>query len=402
LKTGLYLSLFHPFSLSIPLAIFALMFPDQKITRVAFSVTNCICHDQRVLRTAGTVSSLNCEVTIVGRKSGDCGSSDEMPFKIKRFRMLFKKGFLFYKFFNLRLFFYLLFHNYDILVANDLDTLFPNFIVSKLKGLILVYDSHEYFTGVPEIQNRPFVKWVWKTIERMIFPKLKYVMTVSDSIALQYQNEYGIRPLTVRNCSRKTDGIVAYSRENLGVPEEHLLLILQGRGINIDRGAEELIEAVYDTENITLLIVGSGDVLQTLQDKVEEWDANDRIKFIPSVPWPELVKYTKAADVGMSLDKDTNVNYRFSLPNKLFDYIAAGIPVIASNLPEVHKIVSENKCGLIINEVDPERIRSAIRDLRDNSERLAELKKNATIASMNLNWEVEEIKVIGLFKNLIQ
>jgi glycosyltransferase involved in cell wall biosynthesis len=402
LKTGLYLSLFHPFSLSIPLAIFALMFPDQKITRVAFSVTNCICHDQRVLRTAGTVSSLNCEVTIVGRKSGDCGSSDEMPFKIKRFRMLFKKGFLFYKFFNLRLFFYLLFHNYDILVANDLDTLFPNFIVSKLKGLILVYDSHEYFTGVPEIQNRPFVKWVWKTIERMIFPKLKYVMTVSYSIALQYQNEYGIRPLTVRNCSRKTDEIVAYSRENLGVPEEHLLLILQGRGINIDRGAEELIEAVYDTENITLLIVGSGDVLQTLQDKVEEWDANDRIKFIPSVPWPELVKYTKAADVGMSLDKDTNVNYRFSLPNKLFDYIAAGIPVIASNLPEVHKIVSENKCGLIINEVDPERIRSAIRDLRDNSERLAELKKNATIASMNLNWEVEEIKVIGLFKNLIQ
>ena len=136
-------------------------------TRVAFSVTNCICHDQRVLKIAETVSSLDCEITIIGRKSGDCCDTDKIPFNTKRFKMFFKRGFFFYKCFNIRLFLYLLFHKYDLLVSNDLDTLLPNFLVSRLKHLPLIYDSHEYFTGVPEIQNRTFVKWVWKSIEKI-------------------------------------------------------------------------------------------------------------------------------------------------------------------------------------------------------------------------------------------
>lgn len=370
-------------------------------TRVAFSVTNCICHDQRVMKMAETVSRLECEITIIGRKSGDCFDTDKMTFKTKRFKMLFKRGFFFYKFFNIRLFFYLFFHKYDLLVSNDLDTLLPNFLVSKLKQLPLVYDSHEYFTGVPEIQKRPFVKWVWKTIEKIIFPKLKYLMTVSESIAMQYQSEYGIRPVTVRNCSVKTDGISAYSRREMGIPDENLLLILQGTGINIDRGAEELIDAVYNTERTSLLIVGSGDVLHILRNKVNEWNMNDRIKFIPKVPREELVRYTKAADIGMSLDKDSNLNYRFSLPNKLFDYIAAGIPVIVSDLTEIRKIVTEYKCGEIISQVDSDYIRSAIRELRDDNEKLSELKKNAEVASASLNWETEGRKVTEFYKKIL-
>ncbi len=103
--------------------------------RVAFSVTNCICFDQRVRKIAETISNLNCDIILIGRKSGDCCEKDKIPFRTVRFRMLFKKGFLFYKFYNLRLFFWILFHKYDILVANDLDTLLPNFLVSKIKGL---------------------------------------------------------------------------------------------------------------------------------------------------------------------------------------------------------------------------------------------------------------------------
>ena len=122
--------------------------------------------------------------------------------------MIFKRGFLFYKFFNIRLFFYLLLHKADLLVSNDLDTLLPNFLISKIKNLPLVYDSHEYFTGVPEIQNRPFVKWVWKSLEKSIFQRLKYVITVSEPIASLYENLYSVKPVVIRNLAKKSDHLI--------------------------------------------------------------------------------------------------------------------------------------------------------------------------------------------------
>ena len=289
--------------------------------KVIFSVTNCICHDQRVLKMAGTVNKLNCEITIVGRSGGICCKNDSIPFKIRRFKMLFKKGFLFYKFFNLRLFFFLLFNKCDLLVSNDLDTLLPNFVVAKLKRLPLVYDSHEFFTEVPELQNRPFVKWVWNSIEKMIFPHLKYVITVSDSIADSYERLYRVKPVVVRNVSKKAEHIAAFTRKELGLDNKDFLLIIQGTGININRGAEELIDAVSITEGIILLIVGTGDVLSQLKEQVKKSGIERKVLFIPPVSWENLIRYTKMADAGLCLDKNTNLNYRYSLPNKLFNYI---------------------------------------------------------------------------------
>ena len=370
-------------------------------TRVAFSVTNCICHDQRVLKIAETVSSLDCEITIIGRKSGDCCDTDKIPFNTKRFKMFFKRGFFFYKCFNIRLFLYLLFHKYDLLVSNDLDTLLPNFLVSRLKHLPLIYDSHEYFTGVPEIQNRTFVKWVWKSIEKMIFPRLKYVITVSEPIASLYEKEYLVKPLVIRNFSKKADQITPFNRDELGVAADDLLIIIQGAGINIDKGAEELIDAVNISDRVSLLVVGAGDVVPELKQHVEELNIGQRVKFIPSVPWETLIKYTKSADVGMCIEKDTNLNYRYSLPNKLFDYITAGIPVIASDLPEIKNIILKNSCGIIIPAVTPEEISKAIIILRDNKTLLSELEKNSVIASESLNWENECKKVEELYSLIL-
>jgi glycosyltransferase involved in cell wall biosynthesis len=369
--------------------------------KVAFSVTNCICHDQRVLKMAGLVSNLECDITIIGRKKKECRKSESVSFRTRRFRMIFKRGFLFYMFFNIRLFFFLAFNKFDLLVSNDLDTLLPCFLISKLRKLPLVYDSHEYFTGVPEIQNRPFVKSVWKRIERSVFPSLKYVMTVSDSIAVQYEHEYGLRPVTVRNCSMRTGDITPYTHEELGINQGNLLLILQGTGINIDRGGEELIDAVNITENVSLLVVGSGDQLEYLDRKVITLGLKERIRFIPTCPWLNLMKYTRSADAGLSLDKDSNLNYKFSLPNKLFDYISAGIPVIASHLTEISGILSEFNCGIVIPEVTPEEISKAIIALRDNRALLSDLKRNATTASESLNWETESIKVKKLYQLIL-
>jgi glycosyltransferase involved in cell wall biosynthesis len=374
---------------------------DSKNTRVAFSVTNCICYDQRVLKIAETVSKLGCDITLIGRKSGDCCNSDKVPFRTCRFRMIFKRGFLFYAFFNTRLLGFLLLNRYDLLVSNDLDTLLPNYLVSKLKHLPLIYDSHEYFTGVPEIQARPLVRWVWKRIEKSVFPCLEHVMTVSDSIAGLYESEYGLKPLTVRNCSIKTEQIIPFSREQLEINPDHLLLILQGTGINVDRGGEELIDAVSLTAKVSLLVIGSGDQFGFLMEKVTQMGLTGRIKFIKKLAWKELMRYTRSADAGLSLDKNSNLNYNYSLPNKLFDYISAGIPVIATDLPEIAKIVHEYDCGILISEPSPEKISKAIIKLRDNRDLLAELKHNATVASETANWENESLKVIELYISVI-
>ncbi len=350
---------------------------------------------------AETVSKLGCDIIIIGRKKGACCESDSVPFKTKRFRMIFKRGFLFYKCFNIRLFIYLLFHKFDLLVANDLDTLLPNFLVSKLKHIPLVYDSHEYFTGVPELNGRPFVKWVWKAIERSIFPRLKNVMTVSDPIASLYEKMYHVKVQVVRNLSRNADDIIPYTRHELGVSKDDLLMVLQGTGINIDKGAEELIEAVSISTGVFLLIVGSGDVVPLLKEQVIKMKLENRVKFVSSVPWEELMRYTKAADVGMCIEKDTNLNYRFSLPNKLFDYISAGIPVIASDLPEIGRIINEYGCGILLSKVTPGNLSEVFSVLKNRPEKLAQFRRNASKASELLNWHIESKKVVELYKKVL-
>jgi glycosyltransferase involved in cell wall biosynthesis len=371
------------------------------MTKVAFTVTNCICFDQRVLKMAECLRRLNCVITIAGRKLGDCCNSGSVPYKTKRFRMLFKKGFLFYSSINMRLFFYLLFHKFDLIVANDLDTLLPGLIVSKLKKVNLVYDSHEYFTGLPEIQNRRLVKYIWTTIERIAFPHLKNVITVSEPIALLYEKTYGLRPVVIRNLSKNTDDISPFQRSDLGVALNDILLVMQGTGINVDKGAEELIYAISQTEGISLLVIGRGDVLSGIKNKVVELKITEKVKFIPAVTWETLMKYTKTADIGMCLEKDTNLSYRYSLPNKLFDYIAAGIPVIASDLPETRKIINDNNCGIIIDMVTPSDIREALNEIKMNPHKLAEYKINSVIAARSLNWETESKKVEAFYRKII-
>jgi glycosyltransferase involved in cell wall biosynthesis len=316
--------------------------------------------------------------------------------------MIFKRGFLFYKFFNIRLLFSLLFNKYNLLVANDLDTLLPNYLVSKIRKIPLVYDSHEYFTGVPEIQKRPFVKWVWTTIERSVFPHLRNVLTVSDSIAEKYAGQYGIKPVTIRNCSDPSEGIKNFTHEEMGIDRGNLIVVLQGTGINADRGGEELIEAIGLTDGVTLLIIGSGDLLPLLKVKVSALNISDKVKFIPTLPWNEMMRYTKSADAGLSLDRDTNLNYSFSLPNKLFDYISAGIPVIAGNLQEVRKIIEENECGIIIPDISPTEISKAIIRLRDDRLLLNKLKQNAVKGSEKLSWERESEKVRTLYRSVLK
>ena len=204
--------------------------------KVIVSVINDLVTDQRVKKVCETLESMNLEVILVGRRLSDSPRMDERSYKVHRMKLIFTKGPLFYAEFNIRLTLFLLFNKVDILVSNDLDTLLSNYLISKLKNVPLVYDTHEYFTGVPELDNRKYIKKVWKYIEGRIFPNLEDIITVNDSIAKLYEDQYGIELSVVRNIPRKPKVLIKKSREELALPSDKNIIILQGSGINIDRG----------------------------------------------------------------------------------------------------------------------------------------------------------------------
>jgi len=365
--------------------------------KVIISVINDLVTDQRVDKTARALLDLGFEVVMVGRQKHDSMRMPEKPYETHRMRLLWEKGPLFYAEYNTRLFFYLLANRSDLLVSNDLDTLLPNFLVSRFFRIPLVYDSHEYFTETPELVGRPRVQGIWKQIEKWIVPKLRDCITVNHSIAGLFRNLYGVDFQVVRNIpARKNyDGIL--SRKELGLPDDKKIVLMQGAGINIQRGAEEAVEAMRYTEGIVLVIVGGGDVMPLLKNQVIESGLEEKVKFIPKQIPEKLYSYTANADLGLAIDKDTNINYRFSLPNKLFDYIHAGIPVLVSPLPEIKHIVDQYQVGDFIESHDPQHIASKMSEMLSDESRIAIWKQNLEAAAGELNWETEKQVLVKIF-----
>ena len=146
------------------------------------SVINDLVTDQRVNKSCLALQKAGYVVLLVGRKQRKSPPMDERSYATHRMKLLFEKGPLFYAEYNIRLFFFLLFHRANLLLSNDLDTVLPNYFISRLKGSKMVFDSHEYFTETPELVNRPKVQRVWKRIEGFVVPKLDEMITVCDSI----------------------------------------------------------------------------------------------------------------------------------------------------------------------------------------------------------------------------
>lgn len=369
--------------------------------RVIVSVINDLVTDQRVNKVCETLLLMNCNVLLVGRKMRRSPKLDDRNYTMHRMNLLFEKGPLFYVEFNFRLFLLLIFRKADLLISNDLDTLLPNYLVSKIKKEPLVYDSHEYFTEVPELVNRKHIQAIWKFIERKLFPKLTDVITVNDSIADLFEKDYGIRPFVVRNIPRRASNIKKVSRQSLGLPEDKQLLILQGSGINVHRGAEELVEAMQFVNEAVLLFVGGGDVIDVLKDMVNELKINKKVIFIQRMPYKQLMEYTTVADLGLTLDKSTNLNYKYSLPNKLFDYIQCGVPVLSSPLPEIEKIIMEYDVGDFIPDHNPENIALKINQILSNQQLMSKWKKNCKFAAEKLVWENEELVLKNVYSKYV-
>jgi glycosyltransferase involved in cell wall biosynthesis len=168
------------------------------------------------------------------------------------------------------------------------------------------------------------------------------------------------------------------------------MLIIQGSGLNIERGIEEAVTAMAQIPRAVLFLVGDGDVIPSIQKLVAQLQLQDQVRFIGRVPYNELLKYTAAADLGLALDKPLSLNYALALPNKVFDYIQAGTPIIASSLIEIETLIHEHNCGVVLPEVTPQMIAEEINALIDQPQRRSEYRKNCQQAALLENWDTDK------------
>jgi glycosyltransferase involved in cell wall biosynthesis len=329
------------------------------------------------------------DVLLVGRKKKDSMEPDPRPYRIKRMKLLFEKGVPFYAEYQFRLFLLLLFKRKDLLFSNDLDTLLPAWLASGFNPSKIIYDSHEIFCEVPELMHTPAKKRLWERIERYIVPKLKYCITVNKSIAGWFEERYKVPFQVVRNIGNPPAVTEIKSRSALGLPEDKKIVLIQGAGINIDRGAEETVEAMQYLENTLLLIIGGGDVIDILKERVKNRGFGEKVRFIDKMPAGELFHYTCNSDLGLTIDKNNNINYRFSLPNKVFDFINAGVPILASPLPEIKQVIDTYNIGDFISSHEPKHIADKIAEMLSSPD-YNKWKENTKKAKAENNWLLEK------------
>jgi glycosyltransferase involved in cell wall biosynthesis len=377
------------------------------------SVTNDLTTDQRVDRTCVALAGAGYDVLLVGRRLRNSKTLLPRTYSMHRFRLLFDSGPLFYAEYNITLFFFLLFRRYDLIVSNDLDTLPANYLANMVKHPFSrtphpasgiphpasrsrhLHDCHEYFRGVPELVGRKRVTACWKWIEDRIFPKLKAVVAVNQSVAELYTAEYGNDITVVRNVPFRKSLSGAMDRALLGIRPDQKVIFYQG-AVNVDRGLEEAILAMrFLQSDAVLVIAGTGDIFGSLVKLVSENGLNDRVRLPGQIPFQELHAYTLMADIGLSIEKDVGINYHFCLPNKFLDYIQANVPVLVSPFPEMKAIVDEYHIGEYIENHDPAQLAATMDAMLNDPGKLALYRKNLLGAAGELCWEKEEAGLLG-------
>ena len=358
---------------------------------IFFTVTTDLTYDQRMIRICTSLANAGYDVTLVGRKMNASLSLSPQPFKQKRLFCFFEIGKLFYAEYNIRLFFYLLIKKMDCIGAIDLDTILPCYFISKFKKVKRVYDAHELFCEMKEIATRPSIYKIWKKIERYTVPKFTQGYTVNQPIADEFKKMYGVNYEVIRN--------IALLRE-INIKEKEEKLILYQGAVNEGRSFETLIPAMKYVD-CKLIICGDGNFMQQAQQLVLKNGLQDKVIFKGKVKPDELRAITQQAYIGVTLFDDRGLSNYYSLANRFFDYLHAGIPQLCVNYPVYKEINDKYHIAALTDDISEKKIASLLNNLLANEVEYNMLQQNCLKAREELNWQEEEKKLFQFYKNLL-
>ncbi len=356
--------------------------------RIVVAVTNDIVTDQRVARTCDALVEDGHSVMLIGRLLPDSKPLSR-PYRVCRMRLLFRRSALFYAEYNIRLFLRLLTAKADLFYANDTDTLLAAYCAARIRRKKVFFDAHEMFPEVPELVARPRVKRVWEAIERRIVPHVDGAVTVCQSIADIYREKYGVEMGVVRNVPAKRSVV----KGEAAVPP---MILYQG-AVNVGRGIDRIIDAMEFLPEMRFVVAGVGDEYEKMRTYAASKPWGERIEFLGRLAPEELHRLTPTATIGACLLDNMGLNYYYSLPNRIGDFVAAGVPLLATDFPEIRRVIATYGVGELVGEERGEALADAIRNavakwsMLSNDERLRRMET----ASRDLSWENDKKILLG-------
>lgn len=374
------------------------------LKKTASIVLNNFTNDSRVLKENVSLYNAGYDVTVVALYENSLKKYDKISgVSVHRInlksRKLSKNKFV-------QLFKYIEFvykvvkryNKFDVIHCNDLDTLPIGVIIKRFynKNVKIIYDAHEYETETNALHGmqKKFAKW----LERYLIKYADAIITVSDSIANEYARLYDImKPSLVLNTPpyknvRKTN----IFREKFNIDNDQTIFLYQGN-LGSGRGINILLDTFKQLGRESVIIfMGYGKVDRIKQLAKE----NDNIFYHEAVSPDILLNYTSSADFGIATIEASCLSYKYCLPNKMFEYIMAGLPVIVSDLPEMNKIIQKYSVGVVTSSNDVKGIKKAIsKAIQLNKNTLSE---NLIKVQKLYNWEQQEKVLIDVYKELNQ
>ena len=315
------------------------------------------------------------------------------------FKLVKKKNSLpYYLKFLSTLFKELLKTNSSIYVAEDIFTLPIVTFIAKFRGAKLYYNSREFYAFLAGLRNKPKTQDVLRKLENFFIKKVDAVLVTGDGDAEFLQEYYGINnTVVIRNLPLNQKAAEPKDfRKMLNIPISNSILLYQGVILE-GRGFEPLLNTMTKVKNCDLVVLGTG-VFKTKYEKLaEELGIEKRIHFLGNIDQSELINYTAGADIGVSLIENISKSYYYALPNKLFEYIMANVPVLVSDLPQMKKIVEDYNVGRFASLEKENELENVLSEIISNKEKIENYKRNTVSASAELNWQKEFEKVKYLF-----
>lgn len=378
--------------------------------KVCMMVTNPVTNDTRVINEASSLALNGYEVTILATKASNTASEERIKgFKIKRLSRKYRSYSIFGRLgFTLRFTLAAFNQKAEVYHSHDLNTLLECYIAAKLRRAKIIYDSHEVCVD-PQVHN--LVYRLYSLIEKLLIGRVDAVITVNSYIAKYLEDRYHLNKhvFVVMSCPPLKQDVSSINIVKNSIcldklraeKQKNKKIILYQGVINEERCLKQLIEAMnYLPEDYCLFIIGEGDFLPELEALTLSNGLSEKVFFPGVINVEMLPACTKFADIGVTLVAGKRLNHYYSSPNKLFQYIHAGIPIIAQNFPFLREVIEGYDIGCLVDNIEPAQIAAAIRSTMQDERRYSIMKANTIVARERYNLEEESKVLLEVYRKI--